>query len=161
MLFFDLCKRFIYTQRQRNQKWIFLFGLCCCSMWTLNWILYESIWKWCHFCFRSNIDKPFMNHFLLRCGKSYRVVPVHAALHDVRVLSPCQLHVPYTEVKTGAPRLYRHWKWKRVSDCRFNTQSHFFSLRTTILSTYVHPHQVSSKVEIILNKIKFDKNAFQ
>ena len=27
-------------------------------MWTLNWILYEPIWKQLWFCFRSNINEP-------------------------------------------------------------------------------------------------------
>ena len=39
-----------------NGKENFYFDLCHCSMWTLNWILYEPIWKLCRFC--TNIKRP-------------------------------------------------------------------------------------------------------
>ena len=43
---------FIYTKRKRTRKRIFFFDLCCCSMLTLKWILYEPIWKRCRLCVR-------------------------------------------------------------------------------------------------------------
>ena len=43
-------------------SWIVFSDLCRCSMWTLNWILYEPIWKRCrfHFCFRTNINESLI-----------------------------------------------------------------------------------------------------
>ena len=33
-------------------------------MWTLNWILYEPIWKRCRFRFPSNINESFNEDYL-------------------------------------------------------------------------------------------------
>ena len=38
-------------------KRTFFFDLCRCSMWTLNWILSEPIWKRCRF--PCNINQPW------------------------------------------------------------------------------------------------------
>ena len=48
--------RFIYTDWKR----MLLSWVPECPMWTLYWILYESIWKRCHFRFRfcANINEP-------------------------------------------------------------------------------------------------------
>ena len=37
-----------------NAKAKFFLGLYHCSMWTLNWILYEPVWKRCRFHFHAN-----------------------------------------------------------------------------------------------------------
>ena len=44
-----------------NAKANYFFSLCCCSILTANWILYEPIWKWCRFRFqfRTNINEPY------------------------------------------------------------------------------------------------------
>ena len=39
----DTDSRFIYTKRKRARRRIVFFNLHRCSMWTLNWILYEPI----------------------------------------------------------------------------------------------------------------------
>ena len=39
-----------------NAKANFFLWLCPWSMWTLNWILYESIWKRCRFRFPVNVN---------------------------------------------------------------------------------------------------------
>ena len=53
----------------------FFFDLCRCSMWlwTLNLTLYEPIWRRCHFrfCFRTNINEPFVNLVLHEILKFY------------------------------------------------------------------------------------------
>ena len=53
--------RFIHTGTKANMKANFFFDLCCCSMWTLHWILYELILKRClfQFRFRININESF------------------------------------------------------------------------------------------------------
>ena len=48
-------------QLNAHAKAIFFFDLCRCSMRTLNWILYEPIWKQCRFRFRSNINESFFH----------------------------------------------------------------------------------------------------
>ena len=52
--------RFIYTDRKRTQKRIVFFDPCRCSIWPLNWLIYESIWKRYRFRFRFciNIKEP-------------------------------------------------------------------------------------------------------
>ena len=40
------------------------FYFCHCLMWTLNWILNETIWKRC--CFRTNINEPLIRVFVLK-----------------------------------------------------------------------------------------------
>ena len=55
-------------------KAIFFFDLCRCSMWTLNWILYESTRKRCHFCFSINITfvkKQFWRTLVLSVGPCF------------------------------------------------------------------------------------------
>ena len=47
--------RFIYTERKQMGKRILFFDLCYCSMWTLNWILYEPIWKGTRFRLRFSL----------------------------------------------------------------------------------------------------------
>ena len=39
--------RFIYTAQKWKWKRSIFFDFCHCSVWTLNWILYEPIWKRC------------------------------------------------------------------------------------------------------------------
>ena len=51
--------RFIYSERKRQR--IFFFYLCRCSILTVNWILYEAMWKRCRFRYRTNISEPLNN----------------------------------------------------------------------------------------------------
>ena len=44
----------MFIKRSRRQRRIGFFNLFRCSMWALNRILYEPIWKWCRF----NINEP-------------------------------------------------------------------------------------------------------
>ena len=55
-----LCLRFIYTAWKRKSA--FFFDLCRWSRRTLNWILYEPIWKRCRcrFCFHSNLNELYL-----------------------------------------------------------------------------------------------------
>ena len=55
------CRTSIYTGRKQTRKRICFLDLCRCSMWTLNYILYEPICKWCHFRFRGNINEPILS----------------------------------------------------------------------------------------------------
>ena len=41
-----------------NAKANFFFDLCGCSMWTLNWVVYEPIWKRCRFSFHHSVNEP-------------------------------------------------------------------------------------------------------
>ena len=53
---------------QVNPRANFFIDLCLCSMWALNWILYESIWKWCRFRFYGDINEPLRKPLqTLRC----------------------------------------------------------------------------------------------
>ena len=54
-----LLKANLHWVKAKQQR-IFFYELCRSSMRTLNWILYELIWKPCcfRFCFRSNINEP-------------------------------------------------------------------------------------------------------
>ena len=56
--------RFIYTKQKWARKRIFFIDLCCCSMWTINWILHEPIWKRCLFHFRLNIKESLKQRFV-------------------------------------------------------------------------------------------------
>ena len=48
-----------FCKTKANAKAILFFDIYCPrSIWTLNWILCEPIWKWCRFRFRGNINEP-------------------------------------------------------------------------------------------------------
>ena len=93
--------RFIYTLRSQ------------CSMWALNWILYEPIWKRSRF--RSNIKEPFV----MKLGRS--PFGHHALASDIwwRLLETCSnlfhlgTHQP-TPHPPGMTSGGGHWNWKHV-----------------------------------------------
>ena len=55
-----------FTLSESEHECNFFFDLCRCFIWTSNWILYQSIWKRCRFCFRAT--NRFVIHRLKVCS---------------------------------------------------------------------------------------------
>ena len=55
-----------------NAKAKFCFEICRCSVWTLNWILGEPIWKRCNFRFR-----PIYTGSCLQRAPGYKQISLH------------------------------------------------------------------------------------
>ena len=99
--------RFIYTER----KPMLFFDLFCCSMWTLNWIVYEPIWKRCRSCFRFSVKEPLWlfccpNINSNWCGAGTSVVNYSKIAHKEQTWSNlwrAQKHSPILRLATAIP----------------------------------------------------------
>ena len=130
----------IYSKRTRK---LFLFNLCCFSVWTLNWILYEPIWK--RFCFRPNI----IEHLLLKSASIHLLLllcfveSINArgglgTIKDVHCGMGKVLHAVATTYPSRSGSSRRRSPARRTARCRRKHRA-----RRALSARYVHQVKVN------------------
>ena len=97
----------------------FFFDLCRCSMWTLNWILYEPIWKRCHFCakYKRNLAG------CVTLSKPNSFPPFGQEIftaQDISSLNSCMNNYPLYKYSSPVLLVYLLWSCKCVLCYSFN-----------------------------------------
>ena len=80
-----------------NAKEHFFFDLCHWSAWTLNWIIYESIWQRSRFPFRANMNEPLVQTRVLNGCSHFVTVKSTFWPSDEILTFPSSIRVIFTK----------------------------------------------------------------